>query len=106
MSIQMTVDDMLTALRRADHPRKDELVAEAIAFAARLSDVLVAAHNDKHPEAAIVRSDDDRIELWDGGIMVGFSPEDGRRAAPMPDVLKGFDDAGWEWDESAEEPSP
>lgn len=104
MAIMVTLDEMLTKLQETHPDTAQPLVDEARELVEKVAMKMAALHNEAHPETPVRISKFDRIELWDGCIMVGFSPEDESNPGPLPPILKGLDDGGWEFDEAPDGP--
>lgn len=104
MAIMVTLDEMLANLQQSHPDIAAPLVQEAREMVEKVAMRMAELHNEAHPDTPIRISKFDRIELWDGGIMVGFSPEDTANPGPTPPILEGLDDEGWDFGEEPDSP--
>lgn len=86
LAIQLQPDQILAALQRADHPMFPSFLDQLLS----LCDAMGAAVLEVVPNIAI----NSQPELWDDMICVSITPIDASQ--PIPEVLQGFDDEGWE----------
>lgn len=104
MAIMVTLDEMLAKLQQVQPETAAPFIQEAREMVEKVAARIAALHNEAHPDTPIRISTFDRIELWEGGIMVGFSPEDDANPGPVPPLLEGLDDEGWEFDAEPDGP--
>lgn len=86
LAIQLQPDQILAALQRADHPMFPSFLDQLLS----LCDAMGAAILEVVPNIEISSPP----ELWCDMICVPLSPIDASQ--PIPEVLQGFDDGGWE----------
>lgn len=86
MSLQLRPDELLEALLRSDHPDFPSFLDQLLS----LSDAMAFALIEVTPNVEVVVP----ANFWDGMLCTPITPID--PALPIPEHLRGLDDAGWE----------